>query len=693
VNTGASWPSLNEAEPRVLAMQTKLHRWAAGDAGRRFDDLYNLVYDPAFLVVAWDRVRSNKGARTAGVDRVAPGAAAGALLDELQAELKARRFVPDRVREKAIPKSGGKLRRLGIPTARDRVVQASLKLVLEPIFEADFKPCSYGFRPRRRAQDAIAEIHFLASPNRNYEWVFEADIKACFDEIDHAALLSRLRRRVKDKRILALIGAFLRAGILSEEGLYRGTFTGTPQGGILSPLLANIALSVLDEHFDAKWKALGPDWTRAKHRRKGGAVWRLVRYADDFVVMVAGSRDDAEALWAEVSGILEPIGLRLSVEKTGVRHIDEGFDFLGWRIQRRVWRGRGGKRAVYTYPSKESLLAITDKVRTLTRRERHRTLADLLRRLNPVLRGWCTYFRHGVSSKTFQYLDHFVFWRVGRLDPETPPRAELGNDPPPLPPRMGDPSRRHDALSDTRDGDHSLPLPRSQDRHTMGEHGMTPWRAGCAETRTSGSEGGPRKRAARAAHRASARPLHLRPHPWGLAVLGGGDGPLLQEDRWLEHARGSRGAVGRRRDLDGDRPAKPKPGLVHHSDHGSQGSSPHGRSRPNSKIRACSPRWGPSATRSTTPSSKRSGPECRSSCSTARNGALASSSRTPSSSTSRSSTTATAVTQPSGCTLRSSTRPSTRPAKPRHENPASLVHQTGGRPPCGQAAMASCWCS
>jgi RNA-directed DNA polymerase len=375
----------------------------------------NLVYDPAFLVVAWSRVRGNKGARTAGVDRVAPsqvGAAAGVMLSELRDDLKARRFAPSRVREKRIPKSGGKLRRLGIPTARDRVVQAALKLVLEPIFEADFKPCSYGFRPRRRAQDAIAEIHFLASPNRNYEWVFEADIEACFDMIDHAALLVRLRRRVKDKRILGLVGAFLRAGILTEEGLYRETVTGTPQGGILSPLLANIALSALDEHFDAKWKALGPLWTRAKHRRNGGATHRLVRYADDFVVMVAGQRDDAEALWEEVSGILEPIGLRLSAEKTGVRHIDEGFDFLGWRIQRRAWRGRGSKRAVYTYPSKKSLLAIMDKVRTLTRRERHRTLADLLRRLNPVLRGWCTYFRHGVSSRTFNYLDHFTWWRI-----------------------------------------------------------------------------------------------------------------------------------------------------------------------------------------------------------------------------------------------------------------------------------------
>jgi RNA-directed DNA polymerase len=151
---------------------------------------------------------------------------------------------------------------------------------------------------------------------------------------------------------------------------------------------------------------------RRKHRRNGGAVVRIVRYADDFVIMVAGQRDGAEALRDEVSAVLAPMGLRLSEEKTGVCHIDEGFDFLGWRIQRRTWRGRTGKRMVYTYPSKKALLNVLDKVRDLTRRKKHRTLADLLHRLNPVLRGWCNYFRHGVSSSTFNYLDHYAFWRI-----------------------------------------------------------------------------------------------------------------------------------------------------------------------------------------------------------------------------------------------------------------------------------------
>ena len=415
MNTGAPWPGLSEAEVRVLKMQTKLHQWAKTDPGRRFDDVFNLVYDPAFLVVAWNRVRGNKGARTAGVDGVVPHSivsGAEALLGGLRDALKARRFRPQRVRERTIPKTPGKVRRLGIPTTADRIVQASLKLVLEPIFEADFKPCSYGFRPKRRAQDAIAEIHFLGSPNRHYHWVFEADIKACFDEIDHTALMDRVRRRVEDKRVLALVKAFLKAGILSEEGTSRETITGTPQGGILSPILANVALSVLDEHFAAKWEALGPEWTRVKRRRAGEPTMRLVRYADDFVIMVHGTRDDAEALWSEVASVLAPMGLRLSESKTRVCHIDEGFDFLGWRIQRRNRRGQAGEKAIYTYPSKKALVSIVGKIRMLTRRADHRMLVDLLRRLNPVLRGWCNYFRHGVSSRTFNYVDHFAFWRI-----------------------------------------------------------------------------------------------------------------------------------------------------------------------------------------------------------------------------------------------------------------------------------------
>lgn len=415
MNTGASWPDPETAGAWVRRMQRKLHQWAVEDSGRQFDDLHNLVYHPCFLVTAWERVRTNKGARSAGPDGVPPRSygpvEAERMLIELREEIKQCQFRPGPVREVTIPKPGGKVRRLGIASARDRVVQASLKLVLEPIFEAGFLPCSYGFRPRRRAQDAIAEIHYLASAKREYHWVFEADIEACFDEISHTALMDRMRVRIGDKRVLALVRRFLNAGILSWDSGYRDNLTGVPQGGILSPLLANIALSVLDEHFDAKWKALGPDWKRSKHRRSGGAVHRIVRYADDFVVMVHGTRADVEALWEEVAAVLAPMGLRLSVRKSRVCHIDEGFDFLGFRIQRQVKRGTA-KRYVYTWPSKKALKSIVDKVRDLTRRGRHRTLADLLHQLNYVLRGWCNYFQYGVSKRTFSYVDHVAWWRV-----------------------------------------------------------------------------------------------------------------------------------------------------------------------------------------------------------------------------------------------------------------------------------------
>ena len=415
-NTDVSWPDVTEAWSRVLAMQTKLHCWATVDPGRRFDDLFNLVYDPGFLVAAWNRVQGNKGGRTAGVDGVVPRSVAPAdvlgILVDLRENVKIGEFVPERVKQKSIPKANGKVRKLGIPTMLDRIVQASLKLVLEPIFEADFQPSSYGFRPRRRAQDAIAEIHFYAS--RGYEQVFEADITACFDEIDHTALMERVRGRIADKRVLRLVRGFLKAGVLSEDGVNRDTVTGTPQGGVLSPLLANIALSIVDEHFQHKWDALGSGWPRTKHQRAGGATMKLIRYADDFVVLVYGKRVDAEMLWDEVAAVLQPMGLRLSVEKTRVTHIDDGFDFLGWHIQRRRIRGHTGKTAVYTYPSKKSLASIMDKVRRLTRRTSHQSLAELLRRINPVLRGWCNYFQHGVSKRVFSYIDHYAFGRIVR---------------------------------------------------------------------------------------------------------------------------------------------------------------------------------------------------------------------------------------------------------------------------------------
>jgi RNA-directed DNA polymerase len=416
VNTSELEHVLYEAERRVREIQAKLHQWARDDPHRRFDDLFNLAADPAFLLIAWVRVRGNKGARTAGVDgwtvpSIAAWKGVGVFLAGLRSQLKDRSFRPLPVRERMIPKANGKLRRLGIATIRDRVVQASLKLVLEPIFEADFLPCSYGFRPGRRAHDAVAEVRHLAA--HSYEWVVEGDIKACFDEISHVALMERVRRRVGDKRVLALVKAFLKSGILGEDGTMRDTDTGTPQGSILSPLLSNVALAVLDEHIARAPGGPGASpYQRVKRRAHGLPNYRLCRYADDWCLLIAGSRADAEALREETAKVLAPMGLRLSEEKTLITHIDEGLDFLGWRIQRH--RKRGTSRCyVCTYPARKSVRAVMKKVKDVCRRmDTNQSLDALLLHLNRMLRGWCSYFRPGVSSETFAYLSHYLWHRV-----------------------------------------------------------------------------------------------------------------------------------------------------------------------------------------------------------------------------------------------------------------------------------------
>ena len=424
VNTGAGPDDdtvMVAAFGRVSGIQVKLHRWAVADPGRRFDDLFNLVHDPATLLVAWDRVVSNKGARTAGSDgrtvaAITTDPGVPAFLHDLRAELKAGTFRPQPVRERRIPKPGGsgKLRRLGIPTVTDRVVQAALKLVLEPIFEADFQPVCYGFRPERRAHDAIAEIFHYGTAG--YRWVLDADIEACFDSIEHTALMERMRRRVKDKRVLALVKEFLKAGILTELGDYEDTTTGTPQGGILSPLLANIALAVLDEHMHAPWQpgqSMSTDMRRRGRRWKGLPNWRLVRYADDFVVLVNGDRVDVEQLREDITQVLAPMGLRLSPAKTRIVHMSEGFDFLGFHIQWRRKRGTN-KSYVYTFVADRPFRSVKAKIRALTRRTSQQDLGAVLARINRITRGWANYFRHAVASRTFDHLRQFTWWRIVR---------------------------------------------------------------------------------------------------------------------------------------------------------------------------------------------------------------------------------------------------------------------------------------
>jgi RNA-directed DNA polymerase len=282
--------------------------------------------------------------------------------------------------------------------------------VREPIFEAGFLPVSYGFRPRRRAHDAVAEIHYYAS--RGYRWVLDADIQGCFDNIGHQVVLDRLRARIKDKQTVALVREFLKAGVLTDLGLESASSTGTPQGGIISPLLANIALSALDEAIMAPWSKGGEQstqWARRHRVRQGMGNWRIVRYADDFVIMTNGSKDDAIALKEQAASVLARLGLRFSEAKTRIAHLSEGIDFLGFHLQWRQRRG-SGKWYCMTFIADKAFASIKQTIRNLTPRRSPRPLADVIREVNAALRGWTYYFRHAIAGRRFSFLRYFT-WR------------------------------------------------------------------------------------------------------------------------------------------------------------------------------------------------------------------------------------------------------------------------------------------
>jgi RNA-directed DNA polymerase len=406
------------AEERVLGWQTKLHRWAAQDEQARFGDLFNLVCDPATLLVAWERVKRNRGSRTAGVDGQTRARVeqmgVQRVLATLREELRDGTYRPLPARERVIPKRSGKLRSLGISTVRDRIVQTAAKLVLEPIYEADFCPTSYGFRPGRRAQDAIEEVRFFINAPRSYEWAIEGDVEDCFGSIHHGLLMEQVRRRVTDKRVLRLIRRFLAAGVMREHGSLAATPSGTPQGSALSPLLANIALSVLDRHFEDAWTARRWHSQRARDRAKGLPSYRMIRYADDFVVLVRGTEAHVHAIKEQTAAFMaEQMRLTLSPEKTAITHVDDGFELLGFRVKRAPWQTK--KRVAYTFPSQRALRAVMHRIKTLTNRSTvNLSLDQLIHVLNPILRGWANYFRHAASSRCLSYLSHYLWWRVIR---------------------------------------------------------------------------------------------------------------------------------------------------------------------------------------------------------------------------------------------------------------------------------------
>ena len=291
----------------ILDMQRKLYRWSAADPDERFADLFNVVCDRGTLVHAWQRLARNRGSNTPGSDRLTrkkveerPDGVAG-FLEDIRQDLRRGTYQPQPVRQRLIPKPGkpGQFRPLGIPTLKDRLVQMALKLVLEPIFEADFYPTSYGFRPGRSTHDALARVrHKLnptsAGPSRT-RYMIEGDIKGCFDAIDHHVLMDRVRCRIRDRKVLRLVLAFLKADIMIE-GNRRHPVTGTPQGGIISPLLANVYLTAIDERY-RRWVPNPRDKTRERAQqrlqsdyKRGRPGFYVVRYADDFVVLVQGTQ-------------------------------------------------------------------------------------------------------------------------------------------------------------------------------------------------------------------------------------------------------------------------------------------------------------------------------------------------------------------------------------------------------------------
>jgi group II intron reverse transcriptase/maturase len=391
----------NPVVDKVRELQRKLWVCAKQSKTRRFHALYDRIYRSDVLREAWRRVRSNGGA--AGVDRETlediEQQGVGQFLAGIEADLRAGRYRPSPVRRQYIPKSDGKQRPLGIPTVRDRVVQMAAKIMIEPIFEADFEASSFGFRPKKSAVQALEAIRIAG--NQGHDFVVDADIKGYFDSIDQEKLMVLVGERISDRRVLKLIRQWMRAGVM-EDGTVRETLAGTPQGGVISPLLANIYLHLLDRLWAKKCGSLGV----------------LIRYADDFVVMAATESKAKEAL-RQIQFVMSKLGLVLHPEKTRMVDLTRGkgsFVFLGCTIRKKRSILRNPRRYfVQRWPSPKAMKRIRSRVHELTdTRQCGKDVKQVIAKLNPVLRGWGNYFRTGNADRKFNQLDSYVYARLAR---------------------------------------------------------------------------------------------------------------------------------------------------------------------------------------------------------------------------------------------------------------------------------------
>lgn len=395
-------------------VQKKLSLRATQDPNHRFEDLYGLLYNPDWLETARRHVSRNKGRNTPGVDGMTMTkfvADLEANVLALRTALKAGTFNPDPVRRRILRevKPDGRLkeRPLGIATITDRIVQEAMRMILEPIYEADFSRHSYGFRPNRCTMDAIGYIGLRLTNPPHYGWVIEGDIKSYFDSINHKKLMSILKIRVKDNKVLDLIERFLRAGILEGKEFFQSRI-GAPQGGILSPLLSNIYLDSLDKYME-QYTELS-EYVKGVRKKKGLGNFLYARYADDFVVLCNGSKGHAEAMKQELSNFLATeLKLELSWDKTRVTHISDGIEFLGFEIDRN--QSGSGKLAPRIRIPRSAAKRMTKKVQAMLKGSANESVNAKIKALNRVVRGWCQYYQYTSSpSGIFARIDHEVFW-------------------------------------------------------------------------------------------------------------------------------------------------------------------------------------------------------------------------------------------------------------------------------------------